>query len=184
MSSRSGMVKLGLIGAGVVVLVGVELAAIIWVAGQIGWWTLALLLTTTVLGLILLQREWKKAWGVLAETIRSGQLPTGRLADATLILVGGVLLVTPGLITDLLGLLLLLPFTRPFVRSALTWLASRSIRVDASTDGGVVEGEVLAGSGDRSTETLIPSIQPETETIRGEVLREDPRPADRDGLVQ
>ena len=164
-------------GAGVLLLVFAELAAIVWVASEIGWWTIAILLSTTFLGLFLLQREWRKAWGALAETARTGQLPAGRLTDATLILLGGVLLVLPGLISDAVGLLLLLPFTRPFVRSAITWWASRTLNANATTPT-VVEGEVLRQE-ERPGGTMIPEIG-ETETIRGEVLDEEPPAADRD----
>ena len=134
MNPKAGLWKLALTGVLIVLLVVAELAAIIWVAGELGWWTLAILISTTVLGVVLLQREWRKAWGALAETLKSGQLPGGRLADATLILLGGVLLVMPGLISDTIGLLLLLPFTRPFIRSAITWWASRKIGTTPSRD--------------------------------------------------
>lgn len=180
MNPKAGLWKLALTGVLIVLLVVAELAAIIWVAGELGWWTLAILISTTVLGVVLLQREWRKAWGALAETLKSGQLPGGRLADATLILLGGVLLVMPGLISDTIGLLLLLPFTRPFIRSAITWWASRKIGTTPTGAPGVVEGEVLPE--EPHSDTLIPEIDPNTQTIRGEVLDEDPRSADRDRL--
>lgn len=109
-------------------MVVLEVAAIIWVADHIGWWTLLALTAPTFLGLYLMQREWRKAWTSLSEALRSGQLPTGRMANASLILAGGILLTLPGLLTDIAGLILLLPFTRPFVRSAVSWWASRIIR--------------------------------------------------------
>lgn len=179
MAVRRGALQLGLMALTVVVLVFVEIAAILWVAGQIGWWTLAILMTTTLLGVYLLQREWRKAWGALAEAFSSGQLPSGRLADASLVLVGGVLLVMPGLLTDVVGLLLLLPFTRPFVRSGIAWWASKTLQRSAATVT-VIKGDVVT-----EAETLIPGIGssgPGNDTIRGEVVDDD-RPADREGGV-
>ena len=177
MAVRSGAVQLGLVILTVFVLVFAEIAAILWVAGEIGWWTLAILLATTLLGLFLLQREWRKAWGALAEALSSGQLPSGRLADASLVLVGGVLLVMPGLLTDVMGLLLLLPFTRPFIRSGIAWWASKALQRSGATPT-VVKGDVVPDA-----DTMIPGIDPSGSghaTIRGEVVDDD-QSADREG---
>ena len=46
-------------------------------------------------------------------------MPTGELAEAGLVLVGGVLLMLPGFLTDVLGLFFLVPFTRPFARKVV-----------------------------------------------------------------
>lgn len=157
--------KLGLIGVGVFLLVLAEITAIVWVAGEIGWWTLAILLVTTVIGLVLLQREWRKAWSSLADALRSGQLPSGRLANASLVLIGGVLLVMPGLLTDVIGLLLLLPFTRPFMRSALAWVASAALKRSGAPTAGptIIRGDVV---GDQ--QTLIPEIDRGDESRPGQ----------------
>ncbi|NHB86113.1 FxsA family protein [Tessaracoccus sp. HDW20] len=104
------------------------MAALIWVSGQIGWWTLAVLVLTSLLGIFLLGREWTKTWGKLSESLRSGQLPSGQLADASLVIAGGILLILPGLLSDIVGALLLLPFTRPFIRSAISWWANRTLQ--------------------------------------------------------
>ncbi|MHA6511854.1 FxsA family protein [Tessaracoccus sp. Z1128] len=180
MAVRRGAFQFGLMAVTVFVLVFAEIGAILWVAGEIGWWTLAILLATTLLGIYLLQREWRKAWGALAEALRSGELPSGRLADASLILVGGVLLVLPGLLTDVLGLLLLLPFTRPFVRSAIVWWASKTIQRSGAAIT-VIKGDVAPHG-----QTLIPGIDASEasgaghDTIRGEIV-EDDNTTDRGG---
>ena len=57
-------------------------------------------------------------------------MPTGELADAALILVGGVLLMLPGFITDIFGFLFLLPFTRPAARSVLGFVVARRVEPD------------------------------------------------------
>lgn len=158
MGVRPGPLRLALIGLGVFLVVTVEVAILLWVAGAVGWWTLAIILGSAVLGVALLQREWRKAWAAISEATRAGQLPTGRLADATLIVIGGVLLILPGLLSDVLGLLLLLPFSRALVRSALSAWAARRVRRSGG-EGIVIEGEVVAQE-PSSGGTLIPEIDP------------------------
>ncbi|HMS37830.1 MAG TPA: FxsA family protein, partial [Arachnia sp.] len=75
------------------------------------------------------------------------------------------LLVLPGLLTDLLGLLCLLPFTRPFVREAIMWFASRSLERQGIRPV-IIDGEVVAGA--PVAETLIPGIT--ADTVEGEVV--------------
>lgn len=153
MAARKATVALGLTVAGLLLFVVAEIAAIIWVAGEIGWWTLVVLFASSLLGIYLMQREWRKAWAAISEALRSGQLPTGRMADASLILIGGLLLTMPGLLSDVLGLLLLLPFTRPFVRSALTWWVTRVIKPAPGSAGpSVIKGEAEETGGAPSTD--------------------------------
>lgn len=135
-------------------LVFAEIAALIWVSNQLGWWTLALLFATTLVGVFLLQREWRRAWGNLAESLRTGALPPGRAADAVLVVIGGLLLIMPGFITDVIGLSLLLPFTRPLVRAGLGRWAGRAMT--------------------STTKTTPPGSQ----VIRGEVVDDDDAPTD------
>lgn len=172
MAGRRGAVALSVTAIALLLLVVAEVAAIIWVAGEIGWWTLVLMVGTTFLGFYLMQREWRKAWTALSEAIRSGQLPTGRMADASLVLAGGILLTVPGLLTDVLGLLLLLPFTRPFVRSAITWWAARVLKPTSIVAPTVIKGEATAEG--PATETLIPGItRKNDEAADGNVIRGD-----------
>lgn len=169
MAVRKGALAFGITLTVLLLLVLAEISVIIWVAGEIGWWTLVILMASTVLGLYLMQREWRKAWASLAESLRSGQLPTGRMANASLVLAGGILLTLPGLITDVLGLILLVPFTRPFVRSGLTWWVSR---VAKNAPGGpvIIKGEAT----EKQPETLIPGIQEtDDEAADGMVIRGD-----------
>lgn len=121
-----------------------EVALLVWVSTQIGWWTFLALMVSTVLGAYLLQREWRKAWKQLGESVKTGTLPAGRTADAVLVLLGGFMLIMPGFITDVIGLLLLLPFTRPGVRSVLGWWVSRTMSGTHTAPGStVIEGEVV-----------------------------------------
>ncbi len=93
------------------------------------WWTILVLLADGAFGAWLVKREGARAWRALSETLSSGRMPSQELADGALVLVGGTLLVTPGFITDVVGLLCILPFTRPLARRVLTRLVARRLTV-------------------------------------------------------
>lgn len=147
----SGLTGLLMIVIPFIGFVVAEIAVLILAAENLGWWTLAILLASSAVGVFLLQREWRKAWAGLSESIKVGALPPGRAADALLVLLGGMLLIMPGFITDVVGLFFLLPFTRPMVRSAIGWWAGRAMDRPAAAPnrsqvikGEVVEGDVVA----------------------------------------
>lgn len=144
-----------------------EVALLVFVSTQIGWWTLLALMISTVLGAYLLQHEWRKAWKHLSESLSTGSLPTGRTADAALVLLGGFMLIMPGFITDIIGLLLLLPFTRPGVRSVLGWWAGRTMSEHTPYPSHtVVEGEVVNDDPDAplTGNVILPASPAEDET--------------------
>lgn len=127
-----------------------EIYLIVQVGQLIGpWWTLSILVGEALLGAWLVRREGTRAWRALNESFSSGKMPSGELADTALILVGGVLLVLPGFITDVVGLVFLLPFTRPLARKALAFfIARRMSRLGLSTayvrrDATVIAGETV-----------------------------------------
>ena len=97
-----------------------ELAVIIQVGQEIGVLpTVAILIADSVLGSLLVRSQGRLAWRRLNEAIRAGRPPAREVLDGALILFGGALLLTPGFITDLLGIALLLPPTRAVVRRVL-----------------------------------------------------------------
>lgn len=104
----------------------VEIYVIIQVGGVIGVpATVVLLLLESLLGAWLVKREGRRAWQAVRGAFGSGRLPTGELADAALVLVGGTLLLTPGFVTDIVGFFLVIPLTRPLARRVLGWLVAR-----------------------------------------------------------
>ncbi|QIM20846.1 FxsA family protein [Phycicoccus sp. HDW14] len=106
----------------------VEVATIVLVGRTIGGWpTVLLLLLTSVLGAWVIRKEGARAWGALREALRSGRMPARELADGVLVLVGGVLLLVPGFVTDVLGLLVILPWTRPIARIWLEAVVARRL---------------------------------------------------------
>ena len=113
----------------------VEVAVLILVGRLIGvGWTILLLLSTSVLGGWLVRREGRRTWRALGEAVRSGEMPSRQMADAVLVWVGGALLLPPGFVTDVIGLLAVLPFTRPVARIGLEAIIAR--RVIAVVPGG------------------------------------------------
>lgn len=127
----------------------VEIAVIVQVGHLIGFWpTVALLLLESALGAWLVKREGARAWRALQGAVRTGHLPGRELTDAALVLVGGTLLLTPGFVTDVVGFLFVLPFTRPVARRLVQrYVAQRAVggvaRTRSSRTGAVVPGEVV-----------------------------------------
>lgn len=78
-----------------IALVVAEIALFVWVAEQLGWWTLGLVAITTVVGIALLQSQWRRSWQDLATAMNRGVMPAGQAADPVLVLLGGILLFTP-----------------------------------------------------------------------------------------
>ncbi len=98
-----------------------ELAVIIQVGTRIGPLpTIALLLLDSVLGAVLVKREGRRTWWAFRSALEEGRWPGDEVVQGALVLVGGALLVTPGFLTDGIGLLALLRPTRA--------LASRYLR--------------------------------------------------------
>jgi UPF0716 protein FxsA len=101
-----------------------ELYVIIKVGEAIGLLpTLALLIADALLGSMLLRQQGRAAWVRFNRALAENRLPHKEVFDGVLIIVGGALLLTPGFITDIFGLILLIPPTRALVRAA----ASRTV---------------------------------------------------------
>jgi UPF0716 protein FxsA len=97
-----------------------ELYVIIQVGEAIGVWpTLALLLADALLGSFLLKHQGRGAWRRFNEALAQRRFPGKEVVDGLLIVVGGTLLLAPGFITDIFGLILLVPPTRAIVRNVL-----------------------------------------------------------------
>lgn len=127
----------------------------IWTILQVGqvigaWWTIALLVADSILGSWLIKREGGRAWSALQQALGSGRMPSRELADGALILVGGTLMLSPGFVTDAVGILLIVPFTRPLARRALARVVTRRLvaprndrRPGPPGSGPVVRGDVV-----------------------------------------
>jgi len=97
-----------------------ELGLLIKVDQLIGFGpTIGLIIATGIAGSYLARREGLNTWRRLNERLTAGDLPGNELVDGVIILVAGALLVTPGVLTDVVGFLGLLPPTRALIRKIL-----------------------------------------------------------------
>lgn len=132
----------------VVLYVLVEVLAIVGLASWIGvGWTLLVLLAGAVLGLLLARREGVRAARALTVAVQNGRLAHSEATDGLLVALAGVLLFVPGLVTDVLGLALLLPPVRATARRRLVDAAERrapDLRTARIRQGvTIVEGEAV-----------------------------------------
>lgn len=169
---------LRLIGAGVLTLVLLELVVLIWAFRSLGpWWTFGLLLLFAVLGALLVRRESSRTWRAMRTAVDTGRVPGREIADAVLVLTGGLLLVLPGLLSDLLGLILILPFTRGLGRWVLQAVFGVRIVSGAVGGPGPTGGPASTPPGATGRGTSGPGFRRgDDDIIEGEIVSEDPPP--------
>lgn len=106
-------------------------------------WLVAAVVLTALVGLLLVRAEGRRTLRKLQRKVARGEVPTGELVDGGLLLVSGALFLTPGLVTDLVALLLVLPPTRYPIRLGLERFVLAPY-VDSAT-GGFASGNVYVG---------------------------------------
>jgi UPF0716 protein FxsA len=132
-----------------------ELYVILQVGEAIGVLpTIALLIADSLLGTYLMRSQGRRAWLRFNLAVSEGRVPAREAIDGVLVVFGGALLLTPGFVTDIFGLIFLLPVTRPLVRRLLVKrFAGRMVmsaqrfggRRPPSGDGWDVEGTAHEG---------------------------------------
>jgi UPF0716 protein FxsA len=106
----------------------VELAVIIQVGQAIGALnTIALLILVGVVGAWLAKREGLAVYGRFRRQVEAGVVPGREIADGFMILMAGAMLLTPGFVTDVLALLLLLPPVRAAIRASVLHRVTRRV---------------------------------------------------------
>jgi UPF0716 protein FxsA len=154
--------RLGLIGIGLVVTAAIEITLLVFVAHRIGFGLTALLvLAGVLLGGWLLRREGARGWRALRESAAAGRPIGPEVSDGLVGLLGAMLFVIPGFVTDLLGVALLLPPVRRGARVVVRRSVERRfssavagdlfgprqvrVRVRRTTpeDGEPIEGEIV-----------------------------------------
>src|SRR5437899_1952937 len=96
-----------------IVLPIAEIYVIIKVGETIGVWpTIGLLILDGFLGAWLLRHQGRAAWRRFNEALAAGKIPAREVFDGAMVIVGGAFLISPGFITDVIGLLLLIPPSR------------------------------------------------------------------------
>lgn len=87
------------------------------VGNAIGFgWTALLVILTGIVGARLVARQGRLVWREIVLRLEAGQMPGVELAHGAMLLVGGAFLVTPGILTDAFGLLLMVPWFRELIR--------------------------------------------------------------------
>ena len=106
-----------------VALIGVTLAEILLLlllGNQFGiLWTVFIMLATGALGVYLAKKEGFQAVRNLQQSLQNGQAPGPAALNAACVLIGAVILILPGFLTDIIGLIFVLPFTRKFVHKMM-----------------------------------------------------------------
>ena len=98
-----------------------EIAVFIAVGNLIGLWpTLGLVVLTAVIGSVLLRRQGIGTLARIQAEMQAGRVPARELVDGVMILAAGILLLTPGLVTDTIGFLLFVPGVRGTIRRVIS----------------------------------------------------------------
>jgi len=99
-----------------IVVPAVELLILIQMGRWIGTFpTVGLIVVTGIIGAYLTRQQGLQVWRRVQQEMQSGQMPGGTLLEGAMILVAGAVLLTPGILTDALGFLLLIPPTRKLI---------------------------------------------------------------------
>lgn len=106
-----------------------ELYLLVWLGFQIGLLpTIAIALGTGVLGASLARAQGTAVMSKLSQQLRAGERPADTLVDGALVLFAGVLLIMPGVITDVTGFLLLVPPVRSILKPLLAKALRRNVQ--------------------------------------------------------
>ncbi len=124
----------------------IEIAVLLRVGDALGWLpTLAIVVLTAVLGTAMLRQQGLATLNKARQRMAAGEMPAQQLLEGMLLLVGGVLLLTPGFVTDAFGFACLFPWSRRWLAARLA--ARSTIGLDA-TLGGVRRTGSTSGSSD------------------------------------
>ena len=119
------MRRLVIIVALLVIFPIIEIATLIAIGQVIGaGWTLLLVLATSALGGWLLRREGSRAWRAFRADLEAERPPGNAATEGLLVLVGGIFMLVPGFVSDVIGGLLIAPPTRRVARVGLLHLLS------------------------------------------------------------
>jgi UPF0716 protein FxsA len=98
--------------------------------------TILLLAADSLIGAFLFRSQGRSVWRRFNETMAAGRVPHRELIDGVLVVFGGAFLITPGFLTDIVGILLLLPPTRSVIRRLVVRRLGRRLAVQVSPRGG------------------------------------------------
>ena len=106
----------------------VEMALLIELGKRIGTWqTIGIIVLTGIIGASLTKSQGLRIVRNIKESVYNGEMPHNHLIEGVLILLGGALLITPGILTDAAGFVLVIPWTRRLIRERLKKYFKRRI---------------------------------------------------------
>jgi len=133
----------------IVVVPLAELWVILRVGEQFGLVpTIASLVVVSALGTALVKREGTRVWRDFTAAVARGEEPSRQIIQGACLLVAGVLLLSPGFVTDIVGIVLLLPPTRAVVASVVSRRVHSGVTVVTSTRSGPIVGRGHIGRND------------------------------------
>ncbi len=132
----------------------IELYFLIKVGEGIGAWsTIFLVIFTAFVGVLLLRQQGLSTLGRFQKSMMEGKAPAGEMLEGVFLLLGGGMLLLPGFVTDAIGFLCLIPFSRKILAKWL--LRNSSMRMhsatgfSSTTNGSVIDGEFVHRADDR-----------------------------------
>ena len=154
-----------------------ELYVIIQIGSAIGVLaTIAVLILDSILGAALMRHQGRSVWVRFNRTLGEGRVPGREVIDGVLVIFGGALLLTPGFLSDILGLVLLLPPTRAVIRGLLVRRFGARLVASATSGAEMRFGRVFgagAGAGGRGAggydDDVVDSTAREVPPRRGEL---------------
>ena len=150
-----------------------EITVLITVGEQIGGWnTVAIVVATAFIGAYLVRQQGLSTLLTAQQKMQSGVIPGQEMAEGLLLVISGVLLVTPGFITDVFGLLLCLPLSRPVIAKALLkQLALKVVQVNTQQSAysqgryqqndtpDTAQGDIIEGEYENKDESIKQSLR-------------------------
>jgi UPF0716 protein FxsA len=141
----------------------VELALLVWIGGETVWWLPVLMvLASGVAGAALARWQGWRALSRIRDELQQGRLPTDALVDGVMILAAGLLLITPGVLTDGLAFALLVPPVRRAIKRGLVAWLRRNVEIRAA--------HFTAAAGDRGDWSEAPRESGRAEIIDAHVI--------------
>lgn len=131
----------------------IEIAVLLRIGSALGWLpTLTIVILTAILGTAMLRQQGLATIASARQRLDAGEMPAQQLLEGMLLLIGGVLLLTPGFVTDAFGFACLVPWTR-------RWLSARIAARSTISFGGVagaagVSGAEIPGQGGYKGQTV------------------------------
>jgi UPF0716 protein FxsA len=155
-----------------------ELALLLWIGSRVGVLpTVALILLTGVLGAALARQQGFATWRRFEAALQQGRIPGRELAEGLLILVAGAVLLTPGVLTDAAGFLILVPAVRrPLIDRVVRAARRRMVVVGSGPEGPAEPGAARGSKRTGSARSARSAGSGEDEVIEAEfeVVERDP----------